>query len=72
MFEFIHKFGVISWCVCFITFIISLFSPFIYYAFNVNIFEIISPMIMLRIGLFSFGISFGCLIILFVKDVIFD
>lgn len=72
MSEFIHKFGVIGWCVCFITFIISLFSPFIYYAFNVNIFEIISPITMLRIGLISFGIALGCMITLFVKDVIFD
>jgi hypothetical protein len=73
MFKGIYKIGIIGWCVCCITFIIiSVFSPFIYYGFNVNIFELISPIVMLRIGLISFGIILGCIIILIVKDVIFD
>ena len=65
----IEKIGRISFIIWASLLIVALISPFVYFAFNINIFEYFDPQLMLRIGVVSMCVTFLSIIILYVSDI---
>ena len=68
----LEKIGRISFVIWASLLVLALISPFIYYAFNVNIFEYIDPQLMLRIGVASLCVTLCSILILYIRDIFDD
>lgn len=65
----IVKIGFISWLILTIDFAISfVIGPLFVVAFNVDIFQYIDPMLMLRIGVISFVVCFLSVMWMVISD----